>query len=151
MRDLQLGGRVAVDRHGDVHLAVDVVQHGLDGGGQAGEEQVLDVPAGPRPQQHPAALGDRDVPPTSTESVSGSTEASAPGSHQGSRPWRTPASARGYRGSQTSAAAVRIAPCRRSRISGGMRVDRVDDGRGPRVGGPGLRLLLVGEHQRAQA
>ena len=35
-------------------------------------------------------------------------------------------------------------------ISGGMRVDRVDDRRGPRVGRPGLGLLLVGEHQRAQ-
>src|SRR5690242_19006664 len=56
--DLELGGGVAVDGNRDVHLAVDVVQHRVHGGGQAVEEAVLDVAAGTGPQQHPAALRD---------------------------------------------------------------------------------------------
>ena len=55
---LQLGGRVLVGADGQVDVAVHVVQHGLHGGGPAGQEQVLGVgPADARAHDHPAAAG----------------------------------------------------------------------------------------------
>ena len=83
------------------------------------------------------------TPFTSTASISGRTALSASGSHQS-----TPSGISG------------TSPARRVRITqhtvqarhrlGRHRVTVVDDLRGPRIGGPGLGLLLVGHRHHAQ-
>ena len=133
-----------------MHLAVDVVQHGLDRGGQAGEEQVLGVAAAAADAAAPGCPWRPAMPPTRTASVSGSTEASAPGVPPRRVGVANTGSAAASVGSQPPAAGCgsRRAGAPRSRAAWR---HRVDDGRGARVGRPRLRLLLVGEHQRAQA
>ena len=98
VRDLQLGGRVAVDGHREVHLAVDVVQHGLRRSRAARRGT---CPARRRPGGAAAAPGcpwRRRCRRSSTASVSGSTEASAPGSHQGTSVANTGVRRRGASG-----------------------------------------------------
>ena len=74
MLTLEVGAGSSTGMHGQVDLAVHVVQHGLHHGLAAGEEQVLGVGApGPGRITHPAARATR-TPPTSTWSVSGDTE-----------------------------------------------------------------------------
>ncbi len=153
VRDLQLGGRVAVDGDRDVHLAVDVVQHRVHGGraGRRGTGPARRRPGRGRSSTRlPLATG---VPPTRTESVSGSTEASAPGptTARRSRRRRRPGRRGRRRRRAGAAAAMRIAPCRRSQISGGIASTASTTAAARGSVARASRLLLVGEHQRAQA
>ena len=155
VRDLQLRGRVAVDGDRDVHLAVDVVQHRLRPwpAGRRGSRSWASPP-GPRTAAAPGCpwrpacrrRGRRRSRDRRRRRRRGPTTA---------RPSRTPASSgaprmrRGRRrraGAQGADRAVQALP-----DLGRHRVHGVDDRGRARVRRPGLRLLLVGEHQRAQA
>ena len=156
VRELQLGGRVPVDGHRDVHAAVDVV-HAPPARWRRipSRNRSWTSPPRPGPQHHAAALGHRArrrpapsrcpgrrrrparVPPR--QPLAGASARAVGAERLDARHCRRAAG--GASGSRRAAAPGSPAACA---STASMMPGR------PRVGGPGLGLLLVGQRQRAQ-
>ena len=94
-----------------------------------------------------AAARHRSRRPPARRRMSGSTDASAPGSHHGVPGVTRVGTVVRRRGRPPG----RTVPCSRSNIAGPMASSASRMSGRPRVGGPRLALLVVGEGERAQA
>ncbi|CAK7283414.1 hypothetical protein SGPA1_21389 [Streptomyces misionensis JCM 4497] len=168
---VQFGRGVVVHGHREPHAAVHVVEHPGDRGGPPGQEHVLRVGAArPRPQQHrtAGAHGHRADQHGVRRGRHVLVAAFPPphGARTGGMAGRL---RRGRRarggGGQVGCCGGVFGHRELCRDRRGQRADRaveafedlaghgvdpVEDVRGPRVGGAGLRLLLVGQQHRAQ-
>jgi hypothetical protein len=139
---VQVGGGVVVDDHPDVSVALDVLVHRRDAGGFAGDEDVLRVGVAPRPQPDPAAPGHPD--PVHQHRID-------LGANRVVGQRIPPVDSLGHLGDEAGRP-VRI-PQHAVQARHGLGrhvVTLVDDPGGPRIGGPRLRLLLVGHRHHAQ-
>src|ERR1700722_885030 len=139
---VQVGRRIVLDDDADVLVAVNVFVHCGDASRLSCEEQVLCVGSTPRMQKYSTASRDPDTIHQHRIQV---------GLYGVVGQWIPPIHAVGYLRNQAYGL-VRI-PQRSGQARHGFgrhRVTAVDDLRGQRIGGPGLRLLLVGHRHHTQ-